>query len=38
VSAAKGAPPGSPQSRVRAVIQPKTPPDEGKPAASPPAR
>jgi lipopolysaccharide export system protein LptA len=38
VSAAKGAPPGSPQGRVRAVIQPKTPSDEGKPAASPPAR
>lgn len=38
VSAAKGAPPGSPQSRVRAVIQPKAPPDEGKPAAAPPAR
>jgi lipopolysaccharide export system protein LptA len=38
VSAAKGAPPGSPQGRVRAVIQPKAPPDQGKPAASPPAR
>jgi lipopolysaccharide export system protein LptA len=38
VSAAKGTPPGSPQGRVRAVIQPRTPPDEGKPAVSPPAR
>jgi len=38
VSAAKGASPSSTGGRVRAVIQPKTPPDPGKPAASPPAR
>jgi lipopolysaccharide export system protein LptA len=38
VSAAKGAAPGAPGARVRAVIHPKTPPDAGKPAASPPAR
>jgi lipopolysaccharide export system protein LptA len=38
VSTAKGAAPGSPGARVRAVIQPKAPPDAGKPAASPPTR
>jgi lipopolysaccharide export system protein LptA len=38
VSAAKGAAPGTPTGRVRAVIQPKTPPEADKPAAAPPAR
>ena len=33
VSAAKGAPPTSPEGRVRAVIQPKTKPEADKPAA-----
>lgn len=38
VSAAKGAAPGAPAGRVRAVIQPKTPPEAEKPSAAPPAR
>lgn len=38
VSAAKGAAPGAPAGRVRAVIQPKTPPEGEKPSAAPPAR
>jgi len=38
VSGGKDVAAGSPAGRVRAVIQPKTPPGTGKPAASPPAR
>jgi lipopolysaccharide export system protein LptA len=38
VSGGKGAVPGAPEARVRAVLQPRTRPEAEKPAAAPPAK